>query len=227
MTATTSVRSRNPVKASEHRDPSPSAAISQQRSNSSEEEPFDQHPSNNKETMRPYDDVEVDEVLEDGELPSLTLKPAKGRIVNGQLTTTRPLSPPSKAGATYAGATLKQGPAKEQQRQFWGQLDADPEERERPSYEEDGPDDEMAARQVTRRNEMDNAPRQSSETGGGRFSNVDLDESAISANYTFSTAASIEEVEANFCGQTYLRYRCLQAFRNASQAHPEQAVAKE
>jgi hypothetical protein len=195
MTATTSARSRNPVKASENRDTSPSAAISQQRSNSSEE-PFDQRPSNNKETMRPYDDNEVDEVLEDGELPSLTLKSAKGRVVNGQRTTTRPLSPPSKAGAT---STLKQGPAKEQQRQFWGQLDADPEERERPTYEEDGPDDEMAARRV------DNASRQGNETGR-RFKDVDadmdMDESTMGANYTYSTAGSMEEQDANFCGQT-------------------------
>jgi hypothetical protein len=198
MTATTSERSRNPVNASENRDTSLSAAISQQRSNSSEE-PFDQRPSNNKETMRPYDDDEVDEVLEDGELPSLTLKPAKGRIVNGQRTTTRPLSPPSKAGAT---STLEQGPAEEQQRQFWGQLDADPEERERPNYEEDGPDDEMAARQVTRRNDRGNAFRQGNEKGR-RFKDVDADmdmeESAMSANYTFSTAGSMEEQEANFC----------------------------
>lgn len=200
MTATTLARSRNnPVKASENRDSSPSAAISQQRSDSSEEEPFDQRPSNNsngnRETMRPYDNDEVDEVLEDGELPSLTLKPAKGRIVNGQRTTTRPLSPPSKAGTTF------KGPVQEQQRQFWGQLDEDPEERERPSYDADGPDDEMAARQVTRRN--DGASRQGDETGR-RFKDVDvdMDESAISENYTFSTAVSLEEQEANFCAQT-------------------------
>jgi hypothetical protein len=36
----------------------------------------------------------------------------------------------------------------EQQRAFWGQLDEEPEEREK---EEDGPDDEMAARIASRR----------------------------------------------------------------------------
>ncbi len=48
--------------------------------------------------------ADVDDVpLEDGDLPPLSLKknrppPVGGRLVGGQLTTARPMSPPSKAG---------------------------------------------------------------------------------------------------------------------------------
>jgi hypothetical protein len=97
--------------------------------------------------MRPYDDDEVDEVLEDGELPSLTLKPAKGRMVNGRRTT-RPLSPPSKAGAT---STLEQGPAETTTHNSganWMRI-----RKKRTTIMKRSPDDEMAARQVTRRND--------------------------------------------------------------------------
>lgn len=205
--------------AAENRDTSEAGAAVPKRSFSSEDEPWDQQPAslntnnnnNNSNSMRPYDDQ--DEDLEDGELPSLTPKSTTttttaGRVVNGKQTTSRPLNPPSRAGA---GVIVKPPPHQTQHRQFWGQLDGDAaddnaadhdddaEERERPTqYDEDGPDDEMQARHRSRFREKRNTSRQGDETVEGGF---DM-ESGYSTNYTFSTANSVEEQEATFCGST-------------------------
>lgn len=156
---------------------SPDSAV--QRVYSSEsEEPFDQ----TKETMRGRQ-LGLEEELEDGDLPSLTRKSGRmgGRMVNGQRTTTRPLSPPSMAG--LEAALPKSELSK--QRQFWNQFDEDEDEAEDESdddRDEDGPDDEVAARK---------APRTKKKH----------DEESSRMSWTLESQSN-DDNENNFCGQT-------------------------
>jgi hypothetical protein len=129
-----------------------------------------------------------DDRLEDGDLPTLSLKKesVKGQYVSGQRST-RPLSPPSTKGLEVdvkdndppmrrkrvpTPRTAKQIAA---QRQFWSQLnppspfeaDSSRDESDQNRDTEEGPADEMAARRASRANELDNVPKQGDETVDG------------------------------------------------------------
>ena len=145
-----------------------------------------------------------DDGLEDGDLPTLSLKKerVKGQYVTGERST-RPLSPPSTKGLEVdvkdndppmrrkrvpTPRSAKQAAA---QRQFWSQLNPpspfegdssrDQDDDKNP---EEGPDDEMAARRASRANELDNVPKQGDET-------VDEDEDYYGRNV--AKANSYEE----------------------------------
>ena len=171
----------------------------------SSDEPFDMRPQPPPRKQRSTENIRrIEEELEDGELPSLTKKGDKmvssGRVINGQRTTTRPLSPPNPAGLK-----VDRG-----QRQFWNQLenedDVESEEEydefydarhEHPTYDDDMPDDEMMLsnrrrrrrRAVQREREMDNASRQDDEY------------SSLGAANTYTTQDT-EDGDGNFCDQT-------------------------
>jgi hypothetical protein len=78
------------------------------------------------EFLDPSDQVD-DGPLDDGDLPSLSKTrsrsretPMGGRVVNGQVTTKKPMSPPSTAGLVPTRSTEKK---QQQTASFWSQLD--------------------------------------------------------------------------------------------------------
>ena len=178
-------------------------AVSRNDSQESEE-PWDQR--NTQEVSTTIED-EMDD-LDDGELPSLQRKPKKryggGRLVNGQRTTTRPLSPPSIAGlVTPSPVTSKPSL---QQKAFWSQLDEG-----RDFLEDDAPEDELAAIRSTesKDSKRDGASHVSEDT----YPDVDTHESM-----------EAYEQEATFCGTTLNTISELcggYTFENKSSARPD------
>ena len=159
MTAAVDGRVNN---GSEHRDPSPTTsnyAARMARTNSADEvEPWDERPTQpapapSKGPLMAC--FEPEEELDDGDLPSLAQKPKMGgRLVGGQRTTTRPLSPPSTAGLAPEDNDEEGSTA---QRQFWSQLDMS-HDQSRSMYEEEGPDDELAADNKNKQHEQSQRP---------------------------------------------------------------------
>ncbi len=159
-----------------------------------------------------YYDRRLDEdVLEDGDLPTLSLKkkgpPLGGRLVGGQLTTARPMSPPSKAGLVATESDGRSGtgskslrtddsPKTQQMKhsKFWSQLDP-PSPEDVEAYEE-GPEDELAARQASRRRETDDSANYRDEV-----ESVDRSERPRGVALV-ETDSNSEANEDNFCDYT-------------------------
>lgn len=161
----------------EGRDPSPTTSPYAQRASSiDEEEPWDEAvpsapPEQDVEPARPSlmssmmcsEFFDPTEELEDGDLPTLSRKntpksaPEPKLLVSSQKST-RPLNPPSMAGLQVDESPI----ARQKRRAFWSQLDIDPPS---PSTrdEEDGPDDEVAARQASNTREISGVPQQPDE----------------------------------------------------------------
>jgi len=192
----------------ENRDPSPDAVVERTFSAESEE-PWDQRrvvdqtsgaaskntatsASKKIQAMRNELGNFEEEVFEDGDLPSLTTRQggAKdrvgGRVVNGQRTTTRPLSPPSRAGMVEIPTEQTH-----KNRQFWGQFEDDMEDRESSRYSpvphDESPKRGREGRRVIR----------DGKTGRQRGEYND-DESAGTRTLA---AESYDHPETTFCGQ--------------------------
>ena len=198
---------------------------------SSEEQPFDQMPSQKQQQQRSSSNSNMrsEEYLDDGELPSLTRRNKVagssnnntmpgGRVINGQRTTTRPLSPPNPAG-------LKVG---REQREFWGQLDKgededgetwNEEEDYRRDEEADMPEDELRGTRSSnkRRSGGGKADQIHRRTGGKNsrqaaartITDVDEEGSSIGRKDTYDSSEYYDEeleeetyLDNNYCDQT-------------------------
>jgi hypothetical protein len=120
------------------------------------------------EFLDPSDQVD-DGPLDDGDLPSLSKTrsrsretPMGGRVVNGQVTTKKPMSPPSTAGLVPTRSTEKK---QQQTASFWSQLDVAESSSNVDRYDDDVPDDERAHMQHDRqRTRATNKQSRESET---------------------------------------------------------------
>jgi hypothetical protein len=184
-----------------------------------EEEPWDQQkrtsPAANAHGEGELIDEEIemypDDDLDDGELPSLSASAARksppigGRLVNGQLTTAKPLSSPSKAGLKTGTAVTTTNIR--EQRQFWNQLelgedddDADDNDEEDDDQWEEEPDDERAAREKSSRRMSKDID---SKDDYDEYEEVTEERRRYGGGRTVESRESIDDQEPpTFCGQT-------------------------